>query len=322
MNNLRQTLKRMMGSCYRHLPQIGRAVERGLTVFVFHDVSDVPSRFTRDFDISVSTELFERQARWIRANFNVIHPATLVATDQLPARAALITFDDGFLGTFDNGLSILKDLDLPSLIFLNMKAILEGGPTLSALACYLDSEHPQFVEFAQKSGLSRPYHLTLSPSVLGAFESQYGTIDRNAALQYQGPFADLDTLHRWDGDHLVAYGNHFFDHWNAVALSPQELADQFKRNRAALTQFGNTLNLFAFTNGQPETCFTVRDVALLRDLGAGKVFAASCGVNRNAAEFVVGRLSFSQRDDSDGSLWFRVGQAVFDNRLERYRASL
>ncbi len=307
----RSLLKEILGFSFKYIPQVHHALEESLTVFTFHDVSDRPSRFAEEYGLAVSIGTFYRQVRWIQANFTVIHPASILDGRPISKRAAIITFDDGFMGSFANGLTILEELGAPSILFLNMQAILERKPILSATACFLDRYVPEFVEFSRSVGLSRPFHLTLTPHLLSAFENRYGSVDYNAVIDYQGPFADLKAVKAWDGKNFVAFGNHLFDHWNVAALSLNELEEQYKRNEAALSLLQNRVNLFAFTNGQPGTCFSSRDVAFLSQLGAGRVFSASDGVNRDPSNsYLLGRLSLNESDKDENHCWFRVGRAV------------
>lgn len=306
---IRRIAKKMLGLMFRSLPSIRSKVSRGLTVFTFHEVSDCPSLFARQYCLAVSTETFRRQATWIKQNFNVIHPRDLANGNTIPERAAIISFDDGFLGTFQHGLPVLEGLGLSFIIFLNMQPVLEQKPMLSAMACYLENV-PEFLAFAQTVGLKRPFHLTLSPAVLQDFENQHGPVDHLAVLAYQGPFADMETLKAWDGKELVAYGNHLLQHWNACALSPEQFEQQYAKNEKALALFKSRINLFAFTNGQPGTCWTERDVSLLRGLGAGRIFSAKGGVNPDPGKFLLGRLSLSEHDNDADQLWFRTGRAA------------
>ena len=290
-------------------------MKHGLTVFMFHEVSDKPSLFAEEYGLAVSIKTFHRQMTWIKSKFNIIHPADVLNETPLPECAAIISFDDGFLSSFENGLAILKKLEVPSIVFLNMQAILEKKPIISAIACYLNRYVPVFLEFSKSIGLSQPFHLTLSPSILHAFEEHYGFIDKNAVLDYQGRFADLSTIMAWSDKDFVVYGNHLFDHWNAPALSIEEFKDQYKRNEIALSQLANSVNLFSFTNGQPGTCFSSREVDFLQLLGAGKVFSGAGVVNHDAKKYLLGRISLSERDRDEDHLWFRIGHAVLNDLL-------
>lgn len=306
--------KKALGSLARFLPRVQHSIDKGLTVFAFHDVSNRPSQFARRYGLVVSNETFERQIRWIKSNFEVVHPSAILANEPLPKRAAVITFDDGYRGTFENGLPILERLGVPSLIFLNMQPILLESPVLSAMACFLDDAASGFAPFCRQAGLEPPFHLSLNPRVWEDYKRGHGDIDMSAVGEFQGEFADLDTLRRWDGHPLVCYGNHLFEHWNAAALSSEELKDQYLHNEAELSSFSARVNLFAFTNGQPDTCFSALDVALLKSLGAGRVFSTAGGINQDKEEFLLGRVALCESDSTGAGLWFRIGRAVFDDR--------
>ena len=302
--------KKAIGFWVKFVPHVQHSIDNGLTVFAFHDVSNTASEFAKQYGLVVSTELFERQIQWIKANFEIIHPSLILGGKQLPKRAAIITFDDGYRGTFENGLPVLERLGVPSIIFLNMQPILLGTPVLSAIACFLDQYEPDFAGFCRRSGLVAPFHLSLNPKVWEAYQREHVCVNLTAVQKFQGDFADSDALRRWDKHSLVSYGNHLFEHWNAVALSSEELKNQYLRNEAALASFAARVNLFAFTNGQPDTCFSKRDLALLQSMGVGRVFSTAGGVNQASEGFLLGRVALCESDNGENLLWFRIGRAV------------
>lgn len=307
----RTILKKELGRGVRFIPQVRRALKRGLTVFLFHEVSDQPSEFAEEYGLAVSTNTFQRQVSWIQSNFDIIHPADVFNETSIPQRAALISFDDGFRGVFENGLAILEKMGVPSIIFLNMQAILEQKPILSAIASFLNRYVPEFSDFSKSVGILPPFHLSLSPSILNSFEKYYGPVDKDAMLDYQGQFADLSMLKTWNNKDIVVYGNHLFDHWNAPALCTEEFEDQYKKNEVALSQLMNYVNLFSFTNGR----FSGREVDLLKQMGAGKVFSTAGGVNRDVSKYVLGRMSLYESDKDQNHLWFQIGRAALNNLL-------
>ena len=308
----REISKKPLGVFFRHIPYVRNVLRKSLTVFMFHDVTNHPSEFVEEYGLGVSTEEFRKQVEFIQSNFNVIRSSDLLKNDiKMSDKAAIISFDDGFLGSFENGASILKEYNMPAIFFLNMRAILEEKPILSAIACFLQGHIPEFERFAQIVKLQKPYHLSLTPFILEEFEKHYGPIDQDVIAKYQGNVANLDVVKKWDNQELVAFGNHLFDHWNSPALSAPELEDQYRNNEAALSQLNNSVNLFAFTNGQPETCFSQRDIDLLHKFGAGRVFSASGGVNRSSSSYLLDRLGVGHREADPDLFWFRLGRAVF-----------
>lgn len=312
---IRTVLKKPLGISFRFIPQVKRAMKQGLTVFVFHEVTNQPSQFSKEYGLAVSIQTFKRQMSWIQNNFKIIHPIDILYDTPLPEGVAIISFDDGFLSTFQNGLPILEKMGVPAIVFLNMKAILEQKPILSAIACYLNRYVPEFSNFMKSVGIPSPFHLTLNPSMLNAFEKYYGPVDKDAVLNYQGQFADLGILKEWNDKDTVVYGNHLFDHWNAPALSLEEFEEQYNRNEIALSQLANSVNVFSFTNGQPGTCFSDREVDFLKQLGVKKLFSAGGGVNRDANKYLLERMSLNESDKDEDHLWFRMGRAVLNELL-------
>ncbi len=311
----RRIAKQILGILFGFSPPVRYAIRHGVTVFAFHDVSNAPSEFAKRYGLVVSTGTFERQILWIKANFEIIHPTLILEDKPLPKRAAVITFDDGYRGTFENGLPILERLGVPSIIFLNMQPILLGAPVLSAAACFLESTSPDFAKFCRDAGLKPPFHLSLNPSVWNDYQREHNLGDQSVISKFQGAFADVGTLRQWDGHPLISYGNHLLEHWNAVALSSEELKNQYLSNEVALADFSARVNLFAFTNGQPDSCFSWRDVVLLKSLGAGRVFSTAGGVNQDRNKFLLGRIALCELDSTDAGLWFRIGRAVFGSRM-------
>ena len=129
----------------------------------------------------------------------------------------------------------------------------------------------------------------------------------NAAYLFQGEVASYQTLKKWENNDLFFYGNHLYDHWNANALSSDEFKTEYKKNDEFLSQFKNYLNLFAFTNGKPETCFTQKHIDLLKSLTTKRVFSSSNGINKDLSNFLFGRLSTFDSDSTVNKLWFRLG---------------
>lgn len=315
--SIRDALKKTLGLLYSFSPHVRRAVDSGLTVFTFHDVRDEPSEFASRYGLCVSNATFERQVRWIQENFEIVHPAAILAREPLPNRAAIISFDDGYLGTFENGLRILERLAAPSIVFLNMQPIIRGTALMSAVACFLEDSSQDFSAFCLRAGLKRPFHLSLSPDVFEAYQHKYGAVNQKAVTEFQGEFTDLALVKKWDGKPLVCYGNHLYEHWNATALTADQFQKEYQDNDNALSGLISKVNLFAFTNGRPNICFTARELTLLKEMGAGKAFSTAGGVNKNKESFLQGRVALCEADNDATRLWFRIGRALrLDGTME------
>ncbi|MDX1718629.1 MAG: polysaccharide deacetylase family protein [Salegentibacter mishustinae] len=70
---------------------------------------------------------FEKQIAYLHSNYNIICVEDLLnyfeAKIQLPKNPLLITFDDGDISVFENGLPVLRKHDLPSCLFIITKLI-------------------------------------------------------------------------------------------------------------------------------------------------------------------------------------------------------
>jgi len=308
-NNLKSILKDSMGAIYKLNPFLRYRIKNGLTIFVFHEVSDNPSEFTDNYGLTVSISQFIDQITWIKNNFNIVDPAiVLTENSSLPSSAAIITFDDGFLGTFENGFPILKQFNIPILMFLNMKPILDRSPMLSALVCYLFKYNNDFKDFVKKYRVHSPYHLSINPNLLKKFLNEGHQINYDQINNFQGELVNQETLSKWDKEEIVNFSSHFFDHWNAAALSSTELEDQYILNENELVNYSSYLNLLAFTNGKPNSCFNQENIKVLKDLGVTKLFSSVNGINKSYQSFLLGRLSINQNDISTNHLWYRLGE--------------
>jgi peptidoglycan/xylan/chitin deacetylase (PgdA/CDA1 family) len=314
----RNFIKKKLGMVFKYsLGRVYRKSYANPTVFVFHDITDHPSQFSKQYGLAISLESFSKQIDWIDRKYKIIHPVDLINNKNIPKNSAVISFDDGFLGSFENGLNILNKKSIPSILFLNMQPIIEQSPLVSAVACYIEKNMPDFRFFSKKYNISFPLHLSLTASHLALFEKEHEVIDKDSVLLYQGEFANIDIVKKWGKSDLVVYGNHLYNHWNVLALSPDELKEQYLTNEKLLSQFKNSVNLFAFPNGQPETCFTERDVSFIKSLGAEKVFSASGGVNYDSSDFMVNRMSLYEKDKDEDYIWFQLGRSLLRNVLHK-----
>lgn len=312
MHGLRQIIKKALGVAYRVECFLIGMPSDSLSVFVFHEITDKPSPFASEYDLYTSVATFRLQMSWICENFNVIHPQSLSRIDEIRSNAAVITFDDGFLGVFENALPILKEMGIPSIVFLNMQPIVQRVPLLSATIGYLRRSDPHFCEFIADEGLFDPVFLDASPTLLELFQQKYGPINNSSILDYQGVFVDLDTLKYWNDSKMVVYGNHLFQHWNARALSESELTSQYLINEQALGQLNNRTDFFAFTYGQIGSCWNDKDAELITKLGATSVFSSTGKMNRiNGANDILDRIGLSELENQTSLLWFRLARAAW-----------
>lgn len=82
----------------------------------------------------ISKERFARQLDLLGGNFSFVSQEDVLDAVRggrpLPARACLITFDDGLRSQYEAGLPILREKKIPAVFFVNGKPYAEGLPLL------------------------------------------------------------------------------------------------------------------------------------------------------------------------------------------------
>jgi len=117
-------LPRIVGvTAMRRLP----TRQNSLRILGYHKVSD-----QRPNIIAVSTLLFRKQQEYLAAHYRVISPDELAGHLELgaplPAKAVLLTFDDGYASVFRHAYPVLKEIGHRAMIFVPTNFI--GGGIL------------------------------------------------------------------------------------------------------------------------------------------------------------------------------------------------
>lgn len=228
-------------------PGLRAFLVRGLTIFLFHEVTNSPSPMQLTAGIYTPTSLFAEQIDWLRQRFTFIRPTQLSqfgADQALPENAALVTFDDSWSGIFRVALPLLESMGVPSICFINM-ATVSGDPDLSAVRAYEQQRLS-----SEKRLLGGPIDMTRGAHII--FEAR----DRYAAdsefLAFQGSTATLSDLDRAVSSlSLSWFGSHLFHHWEVHEITPELYEHSLRENNAALSDYSNALPVYALPGGYP-----------------------------------------------------------------------
>ncbi|MDC0478440.1 polysaccharide deacetylase family protein [Flavobacteriaceae bacterium] len=280
--------------------------EKSLSIFLFHDVCDDPSQFAIDYNLAVSNKLFQKQIRWIDSNYSIISPEKLLYKKEIPKNAAIITFDDGFLGTFQNGISYLELMQIPSIVFLNMSHIENNTPMISAVGCFLENKNLIHADTLMKFNLKKPFHLNITPQIYNKIIQELPELNFEEINRYQGQFATSTTLRKFENSDFVFYGNHLYQHWNAASLKLDKFVSQYKDNRIKLSNYKNSIDFFSFPNGQPRLCFSSIHLEKLTELGCKSIFYSSGTKKLNFNKNIYDRMDLTTYEYSKIKLLYRV----------------
>ena len=284
---------------------MNRKKTNSITIFLFHEISDNPSSFCKDYYLCVSPSVFKKQIEWIKNNFTIISPELLIKDlNNIPENPALITFDDGFLGAFDNGLKYLIRNKIPSLMFLNMEHIINNSPLISAKAIY-------YQKFCSEIdvNLKTQLHLDMNPKKLYEIEAKMSKNLNLKILDYQGKLANSQTVNHFSKNKYVFYGNHLYSHWNSPALTNYDFIFNLKKNIEILKKYKNYCDFFAFPNGM----FNKENIINLKNLSFKKVFSSSGKINSNYYDFLLDRISLTQFEYNNNKLYLRLMKSKSKN---------
>ena len=166
-------IKRRLG----YLDSGRRSIEDSLTVLLYHEVSDDPSSFMNAPSLNVPPAVFAGQMDFIKGHFNIIDPDQL-REGGFEQPAALVTFDDGMLGYFENAVPIMAEREIPSINFLNMDTI-EGEASWAGLLTYLAEYDTRFqAKISGPRGGSPIDTTTIQPELVRDHLSTIGSENR------------------------------------------------------------------------------------------------------------------------------------------------
>jgi peptidoglycan/xylan/chitin deacetylase (PgdA/CDA1 family) len=265
-----------------------------LTVLIFHRVlAEADALFPGEPDAA----RFQAQVEWIRSWFNVLSlPEAIerLRLGSLPARAAAVTFDDGYADNFTVALPILRRADVPATFFI-AAGYLDGGRMWNDIV--IDA-----VRKAEGAELDlRKFKLDRYP--LNTLEDRRRSLDQILKkLKYLQPaersslVAELAASTKSaSARHLMlsseqvralsaggmTIGAHTVNHPILSRIGESEARAEMRESKERLeTITGAKVTLFAYPNGKPGTDYTDTHVRLAREVG----FEAACSTGWGAAK--------------------------------------
>ncbi|PTT80382.1 carbohydrate esterase family protein [Pelomonas sp. HMWF004] len=259
-----------------------------LTVLIFHRVLREPDPLFPD---EVDAARFDALLGWAKAWFHVLPLDTAIRQlheGSLPARAAALSFDDGYADNHDVALPLLRKHGLPCSFFI-ATGFLDGGRMWNDTL--IESLRLSPLPALDLRGLADVQGDDLGLQTLGDMvgrRAAFGRLinrvkylppePRLACVQAIAARAEVAlpddlmmTGEQVRGLHRAGMqiGAHTVSHPILATLSPQQAADEISHSRDVLqTLLGERVGLFAYPNGKPGTDY-LPDVhpALVRELG-------------------------------------------------------
>lgn len=259
-----------------------------LTVLIFHRVLREPDPLFPD---EVDAARFDELLGWVKAWFNVLPLDAAIRQlheGGLPARAAALSFDDGYADNHDVALPLLRKHELPCSFFI-ATGFLDGGRMWNDTL--IEATRLSRLPTLDLRGLVDGRGEDLGQHVLGDDAGRRAAlgclIERVKYLPPEPRQACVDAIAlraevkppddlMMSADQVrglrragMQIGAHTVSHPILAKLDARKAADEIDRSRDALqTLLGEKVGLFAYPNGKPGTDYLPEvHPALVRELG-------------------------------------------------------
>ena len=267
-----------------------------LSVLIFHRVLPEPDPIFPD---EMYAARFDRVCGWLASWFNVLPLDRAVAalkTGTLPARAACITFDDGYADNCRIAMPILQRHALTATFFI-ATGFLDGGRMWNDTV----------VESIRRSnGMSLDLSsLGLGVHPIGSISERQSAIaallrqikylavqERIAVTEQIARLAKVQLPHdlMMTSREVVAMrhggmqiGAHTVSHPILAALSDDDARNEIEGSKIVLEQLlGERVGLFAYPNGKPGEDYTPRSVKLVRGFDFDAAVSTQWGASSTA----------------------------------------
>lgn len=269
-----------------------------LSILIYHRVLPQPDPL---FGSGGDVVDFDMQLKYLVRNFKVLplfEAVSRLRDGTLPARAACITFDDGYADNEEIALPLLKKFDLPATFFI-AAGFLDGG------RMWNDTVIESFRRVKGGSVDLREINLGLHTitTLPERRQALFATID---ALKYMDPkrrqtqveklanliAADLPDDLMMTADQVRALhrsgmeiGGHTMNHPILARLDDASARIEIAEGKAKLEAItGAPVRFFAYPNGKPGKDYLPAHVAMLKELGFEAAVSTAWGAARHGSD--------------------------------------
>lgn len=301
-----------------------------LSILIFHRVLKEPDPL---FPGEIDCQRFEELVGWIAGWFNVLpldEAIRRLDEGRLPARAAAITFDDGYADNFLNALPILQRHGLHATFFI-ATGFLDGGRMWNDTV--IEAVRGARIEWLD------PRIDGVSPGALRSTDEKRSMLSRLIpAVKHLAPVARAEAVARIaDAAEAVlpsdlmlntgqlralrqagmGIGAHTMTHPILAATGDAQAEDEIAGSKERLEiLLGEPVTLFAYPNGKPGADYTCRHIEMLKAHGFDAAVSTCWGANDSQSD-PYQLLRFTPWDRQG----WRFGLRLMDN-LRRQSSSL
>ena len=277
---------------------------RGTAVLMYHRVSPLSDPFP-----TLDVEVFRAQMEWLKARCRVIAPEELRDTLARPSgeRSVLLTFDDGYKSYFDHVYPILRELQMPSLVFLSTAYLDDPARSFAWDTLHLATQRTTRREVRlpwgdeavvsipeAKGGARQRLYTTCRGHLKHLKEPAQSELTQRLLERLGVTPRDLEVPRQvlcWDEVRatmpLTRYGGHTHTHPIMSQLDSAALEMEIRLCRDRIAQeTGANPRFFAYPNGGAED-FTEEAKGLLRSHGFDIAFSAIEGLAQPQPDWMM-----------------------------------
>lgn len=263
-----------------------------LNVLIFHRVSSAPDPI---FPAEMHARRFDDVCGWLKSWFNVLPldvAAAQLKVGTLPARAACITFDDGYADNHDVAMPILQRQGLPATFFI-ATGFLDGGRMWNDTV--IESVRLTKVRTLDLGELGRfvvgtPAEKAATIGAIIGKIKYLSVAERLHAAQRIASAAHVNPPNNLMMTSLqvkamrqagMQIGAHTVSHPILARLSDEQARAEIKGSKDFLERLlGERVGLFAYPNGKPHEDYTPASVEVARCLGFDAAVSTQWGASR------------------------------------------
>jgi peptidoglycan/xylan/chitin deacetylase (PgdA/CDA1 family) len=278
-----------------------------LSILIYHRVFDQPDVFYPDVP---DTTMFSWQMQLLHHHYNVVSFAKaieLLQTNQLPARTACVTFDDGYADNCLHALPVLQQWNIPATFFV-ASGFLNGGMMWNDIV--LES-----IRHLQQDQLDLQT-VGLGCYPLGALQQRQQTaIELLPIIKYMSPVQRNEVCHylaeravnllpenlMMTTEQLkqlhasgMEIGGHTVSHPILTSLTVEQAEQEIVNGKEQLSTLldGETIRYFAYPNGKPGQDFNNEHANIVKQAGFEAAVSTFCSAStRDSDVFQLPRFT-------------------------------
>lgn len=270
-------------------------------IFCYHEITNKPSEFQKNYGLFVGNTIFCSQINWMEKYFKFINPNKIKSDNK---NTAIITFDDGYEGSFLNTLNFLRKKKIYPIFFLNIKNIKYSKiPLINSLCCYLEKKKIKPI---------KNFYLKANKNDLRNFYKNKSIIKK--VIYYQGNLIKFNTLKKLlKNNKNIILSNHLHEHYNAKSIDEKFFKKLFHINKKELLKLNQKNNFFAFPNGVQNIGYNKKNVSIVKKINQKKNYIFTIDGKNNLlskSNQVLHRIVIDN-NDCDSMLKYKIIRSFF-----------